>query len=60
MTSILGKNIDLVRPRLIKSFGKLKDAWRPRYNYGPKTRKFTDEELEDLKAHYKKENKNGI
>lgn len=55
MTSILGKHISTIRPKLIKNFGKVKDAWEPKYNKGPKTREFTKEELEDLKIYYEKE-----
>ncbi len=55
MISILGKHISIIRPSLIKIPSRLKDAWRPKYNKGPKTRKFTKEELEGLKTHYEKE-----
>ncbi len=52
MTTILGFHISIIRPSLIKVSGKLKDAWRPRYNKRPKTKKFTEEELDEIKKTY--------
>ncbi len=52
MVTILGFHISIIRPSLIKASRKLKDAWRPRYNKRPKTKKFTEEELDEIKKSY--------
>lgn len=52
MTTILGEHISNIRPKLIKIPGKLKDAWKPKYNKRPKTRKLTNKELKHLKEEY--------
>jgi hypothetical protein len=50
--TILGENINIVRPRKIHKSIIPKECWRPRRRSRCKTKKFTPEELTELKEKY--------
>jgi len=52
MSTILGNNISIVRPRKINKPILPKEKFAPKYNKRPKTRKFTESELKLLKEEY--------
>jgi hypothetical protein len=50
VSTILGEHISIVRPRCFHKPIVPKEKWRIKYNKRPKTRKFTEEELQELKS----------
>lgn len=53
--SILGEDIETVRPRKINKPVVPSKCFNIRYNTRAKTRKFTNEEMDELKEQYKEE-----